>query len=290
MSNPIRLHVHEQDESSIDVRYERTAYFDNPWHYHPELELTLIRQSTGLRFVGDSIEPFAPGDLVLLGPNLPHYWRNDDSYYSRSTQSAEAIILRFRHDCLGQSFFDLPESRPVRGLFGQATRGLLFDSVLAGAIEVLLNQVLAVRGMTRLRLFLQILSVLAESTTHRVLSSRSFAGSNPADDSDRVGKVLAYIQQHLDDDIGLVDVADVANMNPTAFCRYFRQQTNKTFVAVLHELRINNACRLLLDSNRDIAEICYESGFRNVPHFNTLFRRVVGQTPTEFRRTKRGNP
>lgn len=293
MSNPVRLRVSESGESSINIRHERVLFFDNPWHYHPELELTLIQQSTGLRFVGDSIEPFGPGELVLLGSNLPHYWRNDDHYYgSDAPAPAEALILRFRADCLGKGFLELPESRALQSLFEQATQGILFDSVTATHAVTLLERVLHSQGLTRLRLFLELLGHLSESLTdpandHRILSGRSFAGSNPRDDSDRISTVLAYIQQHLHEDIALADVAYLANMNATAFCRYFKQQTNKTFVEVLNELRINNACRLLVDSSRDVAEICYESGFHNVPYFTNLFRRVVGQTPSAFRLQKR---
>ncbi|GAB4000272.1 AraC family transcriptional regulator [Spirosoma daeguense] len=284
---PLLLKVTENAQFSFHIRHERAPFFDNPWHYHPEVELTLVLQSTGLRFVGDSIERFDAGDLVLLGPNLPHYWHNDARYYnSVSMESAEAIILRFRSDLWGRDFLKAPELAALNSLFNQATFGIHFSPDVAYEVQRMLTSLLVATGLERMSLWLRIFGLLASTPNRRRLSQKAFNGTKPAEDSERINHVLAYIQEHMKQDIRLADIAATANMNPAAFCRYFRQQTNKTFVELLTELRINYACRLLIETQRDVAEICFESGFRNVPHFNYLFKIHKGTSPTLFRQLR----
>ncbi|MBC8151763.1 MAG: AraC family transcriptional regulator [Bacteroidetes bacterium] len=286
-TKPLLLKVTEQTATSLDIRLEHRPYFDNPWHYHPELELTLVTQSTGIRFVGDSIEPFGPGDLVLLGANLPHYWRNDDLYYQENShRSAEAIILRFRAAVWGNDFLAVPETQALTALFGRATQGILFGQPVADTIRPLLNQLHQTEGMTRMLCWLRVFTELTQTPDYRLLSQKAFGGNNPADDADRINRVLGYVQQHLSEPIRLDDVAAVANMNPAAFCRYFKQQTNKTFIETLNDLRIHYACRLLIDSADDVSRVCFGSGFRNVAHFNQVFKAKTGTSPVAFRKIR----
>lgn len=282
---PLRLHIQESPAASFHIRQEQVPFFDNPWHYHPELELTLVTKSTGIRFVGDSIESFGPGDLVLLGANLPHYWRNDDVYYQATTQpQAEALILRFRLNTWGATLLESPEMVAIRRLFQRAATGICFSAEMAVVIQPLLEQLLRSHGIDRLVGWLQVFSTLANSDQYRLLSQKTFGGQHPTEDSDRMSQVLAYVHENLTKPITLAGVAAIASMNSAAFCRYFRQQTNKTFVAMLTELRINYACRLLLDTGKDVGEVCFDSGFRNVPYFNQVFKAHTGVSPTVFRK------
>lgn len=287
MIKPQFLKVQENNSTSFDMRYEKVPYFDNPWHYHPELELTLITKSTGIRFVGDSVERFEAGDLVLLGAHLPHYWRNDTSFHEvHSKDTAEAIILRFRLDFLGKSLLASPEMGSIKQLFQQAAQGLGFGQKVSASLQVLMLKLHQSQGVDRLLIFLEIFKTLAETDDFRILSTKTFAGSNPNNDSDRINRVLNYIHLHLHENIKLEAVAALSNMNTTAFCRYIKAQTNKTFIALLNEMRIANACRLLLDRPRDVAEISYECGFDNVTHFNYTFKKITGQNPTTYRKGK----
>jgi AraC-like DNA-binding protein len=286
---PLLLKVSEHSASSFDIRYEKVSHFDNPWHYHPEFELTLITKSTGVRFIGDSIEPFEEGDLVLMGSNLPHYWRNSDSYYeSHSSLKAEAIIMRFRLDLWGGQLLRVPEMEAIQNLLKLAEFGIHFPVNTALEIVPILNRTLKSTGTERLICWLQIFEILAKRADFRQLSQKSFGGLNPREDSSRIDKVLAYIQVHLTERINLGDVAAIANMNKTAFCRYFKQQTNKTFIDVLNEIRIQSACRLLIDSTKDISQIAYESGFQDVSYFNQVFKTKKRVSPSEFRSLKTG--
>lgn len=281
---PKLLKVQENPVQSFDIRHEKAKYFGNPWHYHPELELALILESTGTRFVGDSIAPFGVDDLVLIGSNLPHHWQNDGSFYADdSKSSAEAIILRFKLDIWGARFWEAPESQEIKALFQLASKGILYDKSVAQMVKPMLFQLCQAKRSERMWLWIQIFELLAQTSAYQLLSQSAFVNINPNKDSDRINKVLSYTQDHLAENITLETIAGIANMNAAAFCRYFKQQTNKTFIETLNEIRINYACRLLIGSDKDIGQIGFESGFRNVPHFNQVFKAKTGESPSRYK-------
>ena len=280
---PLLLKVGESDLSSFDIRHERSPYFDNPWHYHPEFELALVLKSSGLRFIGDNIEPFTANDLVLLGANLPHYWRNEECHYQSQKKAAEAIILRFRLEAWGRGLLEAPEMRPIYELMKQAARGIHFSLETAEAVTPLLHDILSHQGPERLIGWLRVFTLLARAEGTRLLSGKSFGGQNPAQDSGRMQQVLGYLQENLGEEIRLDDIAELANMNKAAFCRYFKQQTNKTFTEVVNELRIQSACQRLLESSDDINLIAFRCGFRDISYFNQVFKARKGVSPSGFR-------
>lgn len=289
MNRPKLLKVLENNAASFDIRYEKVPYFDNPWHYHPEIELTLITKSKGTRFVGDNIERFNEGDLVLLGSNLPHYWRNDSKYYEpNSTEKAEAMILRFRLDFLGKPWLQIPEMREVKQLFEDAAHGISFSQITSDRVTPILQKMHLARGIEQVIDFLELFKILAQAKDGLSLSTKIFGESKPMNDSDRMNQVLGYIHKHLQEKITLETVANLANMNATAFCRYIKAKTNKTFIELLNDIRIAYACRLLMDSPRNISEICYDCGFNNLTHFNYIFKKITGKNPTNYRKS-RGN-
>lgn len=281
---PLLLKVNETATASFDIRYEKVPYFDNPWHYHPEFELTFITKSNGVRFIGDSIEPFDEGDLVLLGANLPHYWRSDKIFYSTDAPShAEAIIMRFRIDLWGTQLLHTPEMQHIYHLLQRASHGIYFPQTTVQKVYPLLTNLLKTNGIERLVGWLQVFNILADTEDVHFLSKKSFSGLNAKEDSNRIGKILAYLQAHLSEPINLTDAATLANMNKAAFCRYFKQQTNKTFIEVLNELRIQSACRLLIDSDKDINQISYECGFQDISYFSQIFKAKKGMSASKFR-------
>ncbi|MHA4845014.1 AraC family transcriptional regulator [Flavitalea antarctica] len=284
MRKPRLLTVNAQQTSSFDIRYEKVAYFDNPWHYHPEYELTLVTNSRGIRFVGDCVEPFREGDLVLLGSHLPHYWRNYEEYYHEdSNLTAEACILRFKPSLL-EINLNMPETTAIQKLFKKSSRGILFGELIAQKIEHQMVALTQQSGAERLISFLQIMHFLSGVPETRLLSSIEFGAGRPEADKGRMDSVLNYIHQHIQDDIPLQEIAAYVHMNPAAFCRYIKSRTNKTFLELVNEIRISNACRLLLDDHATISNIAHASGFKNVTHFNYTFKKVMGRNPSDFKK------
>ncbi len=268
------------DESFRCLEF-RQPRFDAPWHQHPELELTLIVSSSGLRFVGDAIESFDAGDLVLAGANLPHCWLNHDK---PPRGGAAAVVVQFGEAFLGSDFLQAPELHGVKRLLTRAARGLCFEGRTRKNAGERLRQLPHLRGSRRLLALLEILELLSAARDARALSSAGFRPVFDAAGAERINRVHRYLLEHLTDEIRLDDVAALAHLSPAAFCRYFKRATGKPLMATVNEMRVGHACRLLLDESRSVSEVCYASGFNNLSHFNRQFQRSVGCTPSTYRK------
>lgn len=271
-------------EESFACSHTRCRGFGGAWHFHPELELTLIVRGEGRRFVGDHIAPFVGGDLVLLGPNLPHCWH---SYRlaAAGEADAEAVVAQFRAERLGAIVAAVPELRALGSLLPRAGRGLHFRGAAAAAAAVLLAGLADLAGAPRWLRLLEVLALLAENP--RAAGELASLGYTPQLDelaSHRIDRIHQYVLAHLGERLDLATAAGLAHMSPSAFCRYFRRHTGRTFSAFVNEMRIGHACRLLLDSDQDIGGIAAASGFRNLSHFHRQFQARMGKTPRAFRR------
>jgi len=284
---PKFLKVLPDQDGSIQIRHEKATYFNNPWHFHPELELTLILKSSGSRFVGDSIGVFGADDLVLLGANLPHYWRNDSSYYKKTTIGAEAVVVRFREKFLGDLQYELPEMKAAKVLFEKSRRGYLIQGDTMKQVKSLMLRMLHQNGLDRLITFLQIMNILATSDEKFFLSSEGFeCAVNPRHER-RMNEVYQFITANYRKKVSLQEIAERAHMNPSAFSRYFKQCAGKSVTAFIQELRLGHACKLLIQSEKNVGEIIYDSGFQSQAHFNKLFVDKMGHTPRSYRLSHR---
>ncbi|RRQ48011.1 AraC family transcriptional regulator [Maribacter algicola] len=281
----MKLHFIDRKSSvtnSLSVTRNSYPHFLKLWHFHPELELVMIIKSTGTRFVGDSIEKFNEGEVVLLGKNLPHMWINDPDYYTGNTDMiAEAIAVHFKKEFLGDTFFEVPEMLKITNLIHKASLGMVFTNVdndLRAKIKSLVN----LRDFEKVITLLQILQELAEDTQARILSSNGFIKPFNQDASQDLEKIYEYIYKNFNKPISSRKVAEIANMNSSAFSRFFTKIHRKSFTRYLNEIRIGYACKMLIEGEQKIISICYESGFRNVSNFNRQFKLIRGITPNEF--------
>ena len=252
-----------------------------PWHFHPECELTLIVSSRGLRYVGDSIEPFSEGDLVLLGANVPHFWKNDEPSGGRQSM-ASSVVIQFREDFLGADLWRKPEFAKIARLLQKSGRGLKFTGDTRRKVSALMRKMLRLQGARRLINLLLIMEVLAQSAHARPLSSLGFTPVLNIFDAERISKVHEHVYARLADPIYQPQVAKLVNMTPASFSRFFRQKTGRTFSAFVNEVRIGRAARLLTEENKTITEVCYACGFENLSNFNRRFRGIKQMTPREF--------
>lgn len=251
------------------------------WHYHPEYELTLIVRGRGTRFVGDSIAEFSEGDLVLIGPDMPHTWCTDaPGRGSRATH--RAVGVQFGRDFLGERFFHLPEMQRVRAMLEQCGRGLTFPRrVCAQAHPVLV----ALQGMEPDKRLLALLGVLAglSKAKARPLASDGFRPSRATGAARRIDLVFKHINEHLTTGVGHAELARLAHMNPASFSRFFRNTVGKTLTDYVNELRVGLACRLLIESDVSVLEVCHRSGFNNFSNFSRRFKAIKKASPRRFR-------
>jgi len=262
--------------------------FDSEFHFHSEYELKYVTQSKGKRFVGDSVENFQEGDLVLLGPNIPHYWKNDPEYFERDDLKASASLVMFSEGFLGEAFFLLPEMAPVKELLNKAKGGICFQNIDKEGIQTKLKFLISSEGPPRIISMLGILFELAKAEISPLLTE-SFVTELPlinySDHSiGRLKKVHEYVIVNFNSKIQIHDVAEIANMTTYAFCKYFKKSTKKTFMTFLSELRVCHAKKLLIEKEEQaISTICYDSGFDNLSNFNRKFKAITNMTPKEFR-------
>jgi AraC-like DNA-binding protein len=262
-------------------------YYPTPWHYHPEYELVLVVKSTGQRIVGDHVDNFSDGDLVFMGPNLPHVYNNDSIYYEgHKDLKAEAIVIHFREDFLGKDFFKVPEMMPVMQLLERSQCGMKIMGKTRKVVAAKMQDLLKMRGPSRLIHLLSTLEILATSEEYRLLASPGFVNKYNTSGTERMTKVYDYIMNHFKEDIRLEEVAEISNMTAPSFCRFFKACTRKNFSRFLNEIRIGYACKLLQEGHFSIAEICYESGFNNLSNFNRQFKKIMDKSPLEYRKAQ----
>jgi AraC-like DNA-binding protein len=282
---PHLLKIPKADEHSFSVRYDIVSFFYNKWHYHPELELVYIIEATGRQFIGDSIHHFKNNDLILLGANLPHLWRCDEKFLEKNSKlKVEAIIIHFLPDCFGPEFFKLPENKALLRLFQQAQAGIRIKNQSMVIVSELMRKLVHAKNSERIILLLQILQTIAHSTETKTICSEGLSFQYSLAESERLNTIYQYILNNFTRELSLEKIAKVAHLTPNGFCRYFKSRIKKTFSRFLIEVRVGHACKLLAETNKTVAEICYECGFNNFSNFNRHFKFIAGRTPLNHRK------
>ncbi len=271
----------------IDAFGIRSTAFQAACHFHAEAEIVLIEAGNGRRLVGDRLTEFQPGDLVLLGGNLPHSYHSPPSPSPVRRGAARATVVHFRWErLLDWEAWGL-ELRHLTRLHDQAAAGLVFGASTYRRVAPLLHQLPDAPPVARLGILLEILELMARATDRQTIATPGAAPPQDATHAARLDRVLAHIFTRFREPITLVETAQVAHLTPAAFSRFFRRATHKTFVRFVNELRIGCAARLLLETDRTIADIAFASGFRNLANFNRRFLEYRACPPSVFRRQAR---
>jgi len=263
-------------QSSIKAVKFSVQNLEMPFHFHSEFEIVYIYKGNGLRYIGDSIQKFKAGDLILVGKDLAHVWLNSDN----PSTDTKAFVLQFPHD-LFTSFIDKPEFISINHLFEQAQFGIKFKGDLTSLIPVF-ESLITTTGIQRLNILLTLLDGLAHQKEIELLNDQNFIPQNKNIDK-RINAVHQYVQSFYQQKITINDAASIANMEKSAFCRFFKEKTQKTFVSFLNEKRIDQSCNLLLENHLTIDQIAYDCGFLNRANFYRQFKKITGQTPAEYK-------
>lgn len=252
---------------------------------HAELELIHIKNGAGTQFIGDSITPFQSGDVVLVGPNLPHYWKFDDHFFEEELHNATDVrVAHFNENFLGGQFLQLPENNGIRNLLEKSRRGLQVQGSARGEVAAILEKLLTVEGSQRIILMLEALAIVAEEKECFQLSSIGFKPDGVTTDNERIQAIFDYTIKNFKRKIKLEEIAEVANISPNSFCRFFKSRTRKTYSQFLIELRVGHACKLLIETNQCLKRLCFESGFNNFTSFHKYFKIITGKSPMMYQR------
>jgi AraC-like DNA-binding protein len=282
----VEFHLPQDVDKSFIVFRETGDFFPAPWHYHAHYEFVLVTKSTGRRMVGDHIGYFGEEDLVFMGSLLPHVWVNDPIYLERrADHKADALVLHFTDDFLGEDFMNIPEIENFRKVLKLAERGMALRGETREKINSLIKQMPGMNGLQRLSHLFLIFDIMSNTQEYELLASPRFVQNFHYGSSDRFKRITEYIMQNFDKDISLAEIAAVGSMGVTAFCNFFKEQFRVTFVEYLTTVRIGHACKLLSENDRNVVEVAYECGFNNLANFNRQFKKLKSMTPSDYRRT-----
>jgi AraC-like DNA-binding protein len=267
---------------SFIVKEFQDPMFDPNWHFHPEYQLFCVLEGSGTRFIGDTINHFAAGDMVFLGPNIPHLWRSDDYLNHSKELKARGLVIYFEEDFLGKDFFEKQEMILLKQLFERAGRGVEITGATHARVLTKMHDLVQKEGFERIMGLLDILHTIASSEDYNLIASLGFENNYKQTETERMRVVHEYVMCHFRQEISLEKVAALANMSPSAFCRYFKARANKTFSDFVSEIRIGHACRLLIEANLSVTQIAYECGYKTISNFNRQFKEIVKESPLKY--------
>jgi AraC-like DNA-binding protein len=280
---PKLLKVATGPDHSFSVRQDLYPYINNRWHYHTELELIHIHKGSGTQFIGDNIKRFDAGDIVLIGSNLPHYWKFDEKYFEKKGgPKALSTVIHFFENFWGDKFINLPETKPIKTVLEKARRGMAVNGKDAERIRLLIEKINSSEGLTRMMTLIECLSAFASAKNITLLSSMGYNFDFSESENERINAIYNYTLSKFHNEIYLEDIASVAGMVPNSFCRYFKSRTGKTYSQFLTELRVGQACKLLIENKLSIKQLCFESGFNNFTCFHKNFKSITGKSPQKY--------
>ena len=269
--------ITKPEHVTLIVQEDQGDKFYSKLHQHQEIQISLIKKGEGTFIIGDHVGEFNEGDIFVIGENLPHVFNSDESI-----KKVHMISLFFMKSAYGERFFAMPEFKDLDSFFSNSTLGFKLDppsNEVSDLIQTLPH-------ISKLQLFITFFEMLRSMNQHNIttFSSAIHTKVYGEEEGNRMRNIFGYTLDRFDKRISLNEIAQIANMTPNAFCRYFKQRTNKTYVNFLLDIRIGNACKLLTKkTDLSIAEISYKSGFNNLTNFNRKFKTIKGMTPSEFR-------
>ena len=251
-------------------------------HSHKNFELNYVVSGSGKRIIGNHISSYEPGDLILIGPEIPHNWQVLD--VEKETLPT-CIVTHFYENIISSDFFNIPELDSVKQLLNNANKGIHFKGKYVKNIEKKLEQMVKLEGLEAYIELLKLFNLLLQVKDYEYLSLTSYYTASFDKDLDRINKVYEYVFQNIQEGISLDCAAEIVYMAPGSFCRYFKKKTKLPFMQYVKNVRIGIAAKMLAETDKQITQICYESGYNNLANFNHYFKKIIGKTPSEYRKS-----
>ncbi|MEC5143987.1 AraC family transcriptional regulator [Chitinophaga sp. 212800010-3] len=284
---PVYAKILEGLENEVyATRFIDRPYFTTEFHFHEECQITYIVESAGHKVIGDCVEDFEPGELTFLGAHIPHVWYNSPATTAalKNREAARSVALFFHPDKLISLLAPLLDVSRLQALFEEARRGMKFYGKTKEALrDLLLRMSREKQGLSKVILLLELLQVLCSTKKYKLLAGAGYTNTYTNRDNLKMDKVFRYVFDNYSAEIRLDMVASLACMNKQAFCRYFKSRTQKTFIDFVNEVRITQACKLLVDDQYAIGTIAFQCGFNSLTNFNRFFKKMKGIAPREYR-------
>jgi AraC-like DNA-binding protein len=270
-------------KSPVRIVERNSAFFTSEFHSHPEYELVYIQEGFGKRIIGNRIAEFKKGELVLIGPHVPHVWMSDKSFYiPDSAKRSKAIVVYFNPKIFSESFYEMEEAKQLNKLFTQSKFGIEIRRTIKKQTIIKLKKIITAQGMKKIILLLDMLNEISVKSEFNCINQQIVEKQLKV--SDRLTDLFSYVNTNYKKHISLEEAAKITNLTPESFCRFFKQKTGKKFIEYLQETRVSHASQALLNTDLTIAEVAYKTGFSTVSNFNKLFKKITRQCPTQYRK------
>jgi AraC-like DNA-binding protein len=254
------------------------------WHYHNNFEISFITEGSGKRIVADSIEEFQPGDLAFIGPNLPHVWIADKETRMLSKRTLEMVFLQFTSTVVSPQLLSLPEFINVKKALDFSERGIQIVGDTLNQVSELMLQLPYLKSFERMLYFFTLMDIIGKSDSNLSLASKEYLKIRFTPGNKRIATIHEYLMNNYREEINLNKIAGLVNMAEGSLCRFFKSNMGITIFEYLNKIKTEFACKLLMDPDLSILEVCLDSGFNNISHFNKQFKKSTGVPPSEYRK------
>jgi AraC-like DNA-binding protein len=255
-------------------------YFGSNWHYHEDYELLFTIRGGGIRIVGDNMNHYGDNELVFIGRNLPHLFKNEEN---NEPETVDYIVVRFNDLFSEQSFFSIPEFSQISQFLKLANRGIIFSKETTHKISKQIIKLSESAGADRIINLMIILKTLSNEKYFQLLASETFSLKSSTKGEERIQKVINYITDNYMKDLTLVILSEMAFMTTNSFCRYFKARTGKTVFQFIRQFRVNKACQMLINGEKSISDICFDTGFNSLSTFNRIFKSLTSISASEYK-------
>lgn len=277
--------IRKKEDESFSIGIFQDTLDKCTWHYHNNFEISFITEGSGKRIVADSIEEFQPGDLVFIGRNLPHVWIADKEARTPSNRTLEMVYLQFTSEVLCPQMLLLPELKYVARALALSERGIQIVGQTLNEVSEIMLQLPYLKGFDRMLHFFKLMDIIGSSESNIQLASKEYLNKRFTTGNKRIAVIHEYLMSNYREEVDLKKIAGLVNMAEGSLCRFFKMNMGLTVFEYLNKIRIEFVCQLLMDPDLSILEVCLDSGFNNLSHFNKQFKKNTGVTPSEYRKS-----
>ncbi len=277
-----------KDDESFFIGIFQDNLEKSTWHYHNNFEISFITEGSGKRIVADSIEEFQPGDLVFIGKNLPHVWIPDKEASTPSNRTLEMVFLQFTSSVMGSQLLNLPEFKFIAKALSLSERGIQIVGQTLNEVSEIMLQLPYLKSFDRMLHFFKMMDIIGRSDTNIQLASKEYLKIRFTTGNKRIAAIHEYLMNNYREEINLKRLAALVSMAEGSLCRFFKVNMGMTVFEYLNKIKVEFACKLLMDNDLSILEVCFDSGFNNLSHFNKQFKKSTGVPPKDYRKRFKG--
>jgi YesN/AraC family two-component response regulator len=273
-------------ENTIVVQEDILPYYYNHLHRHREVQIEWVVEGSGMLIAGNYMQRFEAGDVYIISANQSHIFKNDESYFDpEQKKQVHSVSIFFNPNHFLVNILNLPEMASLKKFVDGLHNGFQIPESSAETIKRTISEVMHHKESQRVASFINLLHLFSTARNMKPLATNNSEQIISDVEGIRMDQIFQYLVTNYKNHISLTEISEVANLTPQAFCRYFKKHTDKTFVSFLNEVRVNEACKIIVSGKFDsFSDISYQTGFDNVTNFNRVFKKMMGKSPREYHR------